>query len=459
MILALLIVLQGAIGFGIIRRVPGFPPVRALALSLLVGLPASSVLLIAIDLIGMRLTVPAMIAFFTIAAVLLNLGAIDRTRAILGGPWPRLSSLRASEAVFLLLIAGFASMSLWQCVRLPVIARDMTVGADLVAKYAVLEGHINSSVFTGEALRGQLSNQPYYAPFTMLMQIAYRLAGAPFGQVWLSVLFLPFIVYIYSRLRDQTHPMLAGFLVLSLTTVPLMVSYTYLLNTDFPNALFFGLGALFLHDSLISRRPSLLFLSGLFMGFACWSRSDTIVYVVPGMLLILAGHARRSNHGTAWRSFAKQACAGLLVPVALFLLWHLVYLRWIFPDAPHVAALAAGAEGRELLPTIAGVTALLGAHDLYGTILYFFGAALVINVAVFRDRGGGTLLAWIAVLLLGFVAIVQIFPAAYVESTVKRGFFKLFPIMIAYMGESRLFAYLSGKLEGWESGAEPNPLS
>jgi hypothetical protein len=454
MILVLLILLQGAIGFGIIRRVPGFRPVQTLSLSLLAGLPASSVLVIAIDLVGVRLTAPAIIAVLILGAILLNLGAAGRTRAALNGPWPKLASLRACEVVFLLLIAGFAATSLWQCIRLPVIARDMTVGADLVAKYAILEGRINSSIFTGEALRGQLSNQPYYAPFTMLMQIAYRLAGAPFGQIWLSVLFLPFLVYIYSRLRDRTHPLLAGFLVLSLTTVPLMVSYSYLLNTDFPNALFFGLGALFLHDSRTTRSPALLVLGSLFMAFACWSRSDTIVYVVPGMLLIPAGHAWITSRRISWRSTVKPAGASLLAPVLLFLLWHLIYLRWIFPDAPRVAALASGAEGRELLATIGGVAALLDAHDLYGTILYLFGATLVVNAAVFRDRGGATLLAWVAILLVGFVAVVQIFPAAYVESTVKRGFFKLFPIMIAYMGESRLFAFFSRKLENWESGTD-----
>jgi hypothetical protein len=37
-----------------------------------------------------------------------------------------------------------------------------------------------------------------------------------------------------------------------------------------------------------------------------------------------------------------------------------------------------------------------------------------------------------------------------VESTVKRGFFKLIPILIVYMGESRLFGYLSDRLRRFE---------
>ncbi|MEZ4766706.1 MAG: hypothetical protein R3C26_26990 [Calditrichia bacterium] len=37
-------------------------------------------------------------------------------------------------------------------------------------------------------LAGQLTTQPYYAPFTMLCQLLYRSAGRVFGQVWLSFL-------------------------------------------------------------------------------------------------------------------------------------------------------------------------------------------------------------------------------------------------------------------------------
>ena len=175
--LALVILLQAAIGFGAVRWARGLRPVQVLSLSLLAGLPLSTLLVIAIDRIGVGINAPAVLIAFMLAAVALNLGARDRARSVLTGPWPRLGSFRPYEAVFVVVVGCFALISLWQCVRLPVVARDATVGADLVAKYAILEGRINSSIFTGEALRGQLSNQPYYAPFAMLMQVVYRLAG------------------------------------------------------------------------------------------------------------------------------------------------------------------------------------------------------------------------------------------------------------------------------------------
>lgn len=464
--LALVVLLQAAIGFGVVRRFQGLRSIQVLALSMLAGLPLSSILVIALDRVGIGINAPAMLIAFVLAAVALNLGSLSRTRAALAGPWPRPRALRADEVIFAILVVFFLAVSLWQCVRLPVIPRDATVGADLVAKVAIREGRIDSSIFTGETLRGQLSNQPYYAPFAMLMQIVFRLAGMPFGQVWLSVLFISFVIYMWSRLRETTHPLLAGFLMLALATVPLMYSYSYLVNTDFANAIFFGLGVLLLHDARRRRKTGLLALGGLFMGFACWSRTETILFVLLGTPLVLFGatapvgapaSAREGRRDG--RSRLQDAACFLTAPVALFLLWHLIYMRFVFPDAPRMTSLAAGVEGRSLTSTIGGVLGLLAAHDLYGTIIDIFGLVLVANLIIFRDRRGLDLLGWIGVLLVGFILVVQIFPAAFVESTVKRGYFKLFPIMIAYLAETRLLAFLSEKLTRFERPAVPTALS
>lgn len=468
--LALVVLLQAAIGFGVVRRFQGLRSIQVLALSMLAGLPLSSILVIALDRVGIGINAPAMLIAFVLAAVALNIGSLSRTRAALAGPWPRPRALRADEAIFAILVVFFLAVSLWQCVRLPVIPRDATVGADLVAKVAIREGRIDSSVFTGETLRGQLSNQPYYAPFAMLMQIVFRLAGMPFGQVWLSVLFVSFVVYMWGRLRETTHPLLAGFLMLALVTVPLMYSYSYLVNTDFANAIFFGVGVLLLHDARGRRQTGLLALGGLFMGFACWSRTETILFVLLGTPLVLFGAtAPVSVPATApavaregrrdGRSHLLNAARFLAAPVALFLLWHLVYMRFVFPDAPRMTSLAADVEGRSLTSTIGGVLALLAAHDLYGTIIDLFGLVFVVNLVIFRDRRGLDLLAWIGVLLVGFILVVQIFPAAFVESTVKRGSFKLFPIMIAYLAETRLLASLSERLTRFERPEVPTALS
>ena len=132
--------------------------------------------------------------------------------------------------------------------------RDAVVGMDLVAKIAVEEGTIASSVFTGPELAGRLSNQPFYAPFVMLMQLIFRLAGESLGQVWPSVLFVAFTVFLYDWVRERLHPVLAGLLTLFFLTVPIVHTYSYFVITDLANAVFFGVAAAYLHRYLKRRR-------------------------------------------------------------------------------------------------------------------------------------------------------------------------------------------------------------
>lgn len=449
MIALLTALLQGAIGFGIVRHLELRRGGMVLSLSFLAGLPASSLLVIAVDRFPIALSSGSVLAAFAAAAIVANLGRRDRSRIGLLSLDPRRISWRAHALVFCVVIVLFCAVSLWQCLYLPVIPRDATVGMDLVAKYAAEEGRIRSSVFTGAALEGRLSNQPYYAPFVMLMQLTYRLAGVPFGKLWLSILFLSFLLFLHARLRERLHPIPAGLLLLCFVTVPLMFSYSYLVATDLANAVFFGLGAIFLHDHLRGGRDRPLLMSGLFMGFACWSRSETILFVLPGALAVL-WHARRS--GAAAK--AARAAAYLALPLFLFGLWHLVYCRFVLEGAPGTAVFSPAAAGRSLGGTAAEVAGLLGAHSLYGTAFLFLGAVVLLNLAWLRDREGAWLLAWVPLLLVGFIALVQVVPAASVENTVKRGLFKLFPILVVYAGESRLYRSISDRLAAWESGDE-----
>ncbi|MBD3163445.1 MAG: hypothetical protein GF328_15185, partial [Candidatus Latescibacteria bacterium] len=439
----------GVIGFGLVRHVESRKAGIVLSLSFLTGLPVSSLLVIVVDLLPIALTTGSVLAALALGAVVANLGWRERTRTGLRTLAPRAVSWRADAIVFCTVLALFGAVSLWQAVHLPVIPRDATVGMDLVAKYAAAEGTIRSSVFTGPELEGRLSNQPYYAPFVMLMQLTFRLAGFAFGKLWLPVLYLSFLLFLYARLRAELHAILAGFLLLVFVTVPLMFSYSYLVGTDLANAVFFGLGVLFLHDFLRHDRRRDLLLSGLFMGFACWSRSESILFVLPGALFLLGDRFRR--RGTvAW----APAIVYLAAPAALFLLWHGFYYRLVFEAAPGAGVFSPGAAPRSWGETTVSVLMLLGEDSLYGGAFYVLGTAVLVNVVGFRERRGGWLLAWIPLLLAGFVVLVQTTPAASVENTVKRGIFKLFPILVVYVGESRLFLLISERLSRWESGRE-----
>ena len=61
-------------------------------------------------------------------------------------------------------------------------------------------------------------------------------------------------------------------------------------------------------------------------------------------------------------------------------------------------------------------------------------------------------LVWIGALLVGFILIGTIFSAAIVEQTLRRGIFKLVPLIIVALAGTQLLQTASRYLTNWEAG-------
>ena len=451
-IVSLVLLVQLLIGVGIVRRLrDAAGTLERLALGMLVGMPVSTLGIILLDCLGIRLTLGSMLLVLTLIMVGTNVDALRFPRAFLAAIRPHRPSLRLYDAPFLLILLLLAAISIERCWHLPVTLRDMIVGPDLVAKYAAEQGTLVSSVFTDAHLRGYLSNQPFYAPFTTLMQVIFRLTGHPFGQIWLSVMFVAFLTFSYSRLRDELHPVLAGFLTVMVAATPELFAESFMLTVDFANAIFFGLAVILLGEAVRTGSARTLVLSALFMGFACWSRTETVLFVPVAVGVVLA-HERR--HGRTRQLRDALICAG--VPIAFFAIWHVGYFYFRLPVRPDAVIRLALPTLRGAVRLVGSIVRLLGYPGIYGYLFYIFGVVAAVNVLVLRDRRGMPVLLWIPTLLLGFVIIVILFPAAAVETTVKRGLLKLIPIMALYLGETQLMQRASGRLYEWECPTAPD---
>jgi hypothetical protein len=446
----LVLLIQFLIGTGIIRalRYAGGPLERP-ALGMLVGMPVSTLGIIALDCLGIRLTTGSMLLALVLVMAGTNVNALRSPRALLEEVRPHRPSLRLYDLPFMLVLLLLMVISIERSWHLPVTPRDMIIGPDLVAKYAVEQGRLASSVFTDAQLRGHLSNQPFYAPFTMLMQVIFRLTGHPFGQIWLSAMFLAFLTFLYGRLRATLHPVLAGFLTVVTAATPEFFAESFILTVDFGNAIFFGLAVVLLADAVRAGDFRTLVLSALFMGFACWSRTETILFV-PVAVGVTIAYGRHRGRERGLRD--ALVCAG--IPIVFFAIWHLGYLLVRLPVGPGPSIRLAIPTGRELGRLAASIVRLFGYPGIYGYLFYIFVVVAAVNVWVLRDRRGVPLLLWVPALLLGFVVIVILLPAAGVETTVRRGLLKLTPIMALYLGETQLLQQASRRLFKWE-GAPP----
>jgi hypothetical protein len=454
-VVLLVLLIQLLIGTGIVRTLRyAAGPLEKSALGMLVGMPVSTLGIIVLDCLGIRLTLGSMLSVLTLVMLGTNIDALRCPRVSLAGIKPRHPSLRLYDAPFLLVLLLLVAISVERGWHLPVTLRDMIVGPDLVAKYAVEQGTLVSSVFTDVQLRGHLSNQPFYAPFTMLMQVIFRLTGHPFGQIWSSVMFLAFLAFLYGRLRDELHPVLAGCLTVVAAATPELFAESFMVTVDFANAIFLGLAVVLLGEAVRTGNVRTLVLSALFMGFACWSRTETILFV-PVAAGVAVAYSRRCGRARVLRD--ALICAG--VPIAFFAIWHVGYFYFRLPLGPDSSIRLAIPTIGLLSKLIVSIGRLLGYPGIYGYLLYIFSVVAAVNVLALRDRWGAPVLLWVPVLLLGFVAIVILFPAAAVETTVKRGLLKLTPIMALYLGETLFLQRASRKLYEWECRDAPDSRS
>jgi hypothetical protein len=275
----LLTILQFFTGFGILtmtrislKRGLLFP------LSVLVGIAVFSLLPFLLQLAYLPIANWSVFGSLVLVCMLVNAQyakAIDRLRH----DWGETKfSIKLYEIPALLVIAAIVLISIWRCFYLPPTPRDLTSGAEAIAEYAVMEGSMINSVFSVD-----VSNNAVKPPFITSLQIIYKMAGFPFGQIWLSTIFVSFIVFLYNLLSTSLHKIFSGLLIIFMLAIPELYGYTFMALFDFPNAVFFCAALFFLFRFFETKKYNEFIFSAILMGVAAYIRSETVV--LAGMLL------------------------------------------------------------------------------------------------------------------------------------------------------------------------------
>ncbi len=451
----MLLLAIGVCGAAAVRRLcPSASRLERLGLSGALGMGGVSIGILGLDLIGLSLGRPDQV----LGALLLmsGLALLLVARGIPSCPDRRSRSPHPADAVAMLVVVPMIVLSLHQNLATPVIFQDAILGMDLVAKQALADGTLDSQVF-GPALDGYRSNQPFYAPFSALMQVAFRLAGLPEGKLWPGLLFAAAALWGWGRLRDRSHPAVAAVLVSVLVSAPLWFSSSWLVSTDLANAVFLAMGVGFVHDwaeggATPDRR---LVLASLFFGLATWTRSETIALVVVGAAASVSLAPRVQGKSPRLRAFG-----GLLVgPAIAVAVWHGLYIPLVL-DQPGTTTLDWTWLPADWLPTGARLLRLVGASELYGSVPILLGVGVAIGVVVFRSARAITYLLWVLVVLAGMWAMATVVPAASIDNTAKRGLLKLLPLAVLYLGEGPVGWWMSRRLDGWTTPPRdaPSPL-
>jgi hypothetical protein len=465
-----------------------------ITLSLLLGVSVASFIPFLLQLFYIVITGPTVFGALLLAALLLNIPSFLQIRKEGGAAFirrfgPGRLSVRPYELPYWLIIGFLIFVSVWRCYYLPPTSRDALSGPEAIAEYAVREQTMINSFFRIDLWS---TNNQFKSPFLISLQIIYKLAGFPFGQVWLSIVFICFVVFLYNTLTEKLHPIIAGLLLLLFLMTPEMYAYTFMILYDYSNMVFYFLGLYFLFRALASpgspatvarppvappgltpsrptatlsghtapltaRSPATLAFAGLLLGIATYIRSETLVLVALLLPLILLTQIRDSG-----RNLKKMALADLFFLLPSLIGYYLptqLYIKYYLPVHYDIGTLINNhlSDWHPLWQRYSDIVArlLFGNFgiQLWGYLIYL-ASALFLAELIFVRRFNRQARNWLYAMLMLYLALGILgfaLPMFNLLETTKRALFKMMPLVLLYLANNELLLRLSRRISQWEA--------
>jgi len=451
--LILLSILQFFAGTGLLAMFKiRLKPWIFLPIALLTGLAAFSFLPFLLQLFYLPLTAFNISLSLVILSWLVNIPLAKRLEFLRDSLSGISFRFKLYEIPPLLLIAFIVAVSIWRCYYYPPTPRDLTSGAEVIAEYAIREKTMINSVFS---LNLESTNNPFKPPFITCLQIIYKYAGFSFGQIWLSIVFVCFLVFLYQVLSTYLHKLFSALLLLFFLAIPEMYAYTFMALFDYSNAVFFCLSLYFLFEYFKNGKTGWLAFSGLLMGIATYIRSETLLLVPLIAITLFVHYWRKKNN---WKNLIIGSALLLIPATLIYILSVTIYIGFYLPVKYPVGNLLRanlwnplpliqrfGQMNDQILFSKSGMM-------LFGYFIYVFVGVLLVD-AVWKEKWDTRSLNWLfgaLVVYLGLPFIAFLFPLFDLDHTTKRGLFKIFPLMLLYMGNSRFLIHLSERIREWE---------
>lgn len=420
-------------------------------LALLLGVAVSSIVPFLLQLLYIPLTSFSVFGGLAMAAVLLNLHLVRSAQQ-----WEALFSnirftFKLYELPAVLLIAAIVFISVWRCYYWPPTPRDLTSGPELIAEYAVREHTMINSAFSVDLAS---TNNPYKPAFITSLQIIYKFAGFPFGQLWLCVIFVSFTLLLYQLLCESVHRLLAGILLLCFLAIPEMYAYTFMALFDYSNAVFFFLSVYFLTSYFREPASRYLYFAAFLMGIATYIRPETLVLAFFFIPLLVYNQWERKD----LKRLVLNCGIFVLPAVLLYALSVVLYNGYYLPAKYEVGSLVNHhlLQIRPFFDRFADMhTSLLFGRrgvTLYGHFMVLFVLLLLAEAVCYKMRFSTTARTWLyaaLVVYIGLPFLGYLLPLVDLQHSTKRGLLKMFPLMLLYLAHNQLLAKLSARLSKW----------
>ncbi len=421
-----------------------------ICLSMMIGVAVLSFVPCVLQLMHITITLFSVLAGIAVFTAVLSIPMLADLK------WPKIkpaTSPALYEWPFIIIIFFLVAVSVWRCFYYPPMSGDMLTGPELIAEYTVREHTMINSVFSVDL---SMTNNYFKSPFITGSQIIYKLLVSPFGQLWLSVIFVSFSIWLYSLMRSFLHPLIAGFLMLFFVTIPDLYAYTYIILYDYSNTVFFFAGFYFLYNWRIDEGGIKGFAFSAFLfGIATYIRTETLVLifmVTPLLAMYLYRIKLQLNKALLLTGLF------LMTPVLFYVICINVFVHNFVPIPFDL--------GSQVNPNLGDMSVFFtrlyemwsilicssaGIKE-YGYFIFFFLGILIIDIFWIRRFNTRAIIALygIMVVYIGLAFLGYLLPPVDLVNTTKRGLFKALPLMLLYLSASGVVQRLSSGIYQWE---------
>ena len=474
--LFLLLCCQLLTGYGVLRCFRlRLKKAYMITLSLLLGLAVASFLPFLLQLLFIPITGLSVFGTLALAALSLNISAFIRVRkegfpALSRNLLPGRLNIRPYEIVYWMAIGFLVFVSVWRCYYYPPTSRDALSGPEAIAEFTVREHTMVNSFFQIDL---QSTNNQFKSPFLVSLQVIYKLAGFPFGQIWLSIVFVSLTVFLYHALRERLHPLLGATLLLLFTMAPEPYAYTFMILYDYSNMVYFFLGLFFLFRHFTAARESSgtvsdtgpsrasFYIGGLLLGIATYIRSETLILVLlfipPILLMQWRGRFPLRKIAVYDLFFLLPALLGYYLPVQLYNN-HYLPVHYVVGGLidPHLVLAGLFRRYSDIFTLL-----LTGKFSirLWG-YFYYLAAGLLVAETLFVRRFNREALNWLYAIVVvygGLGLLGWLLPVMDLTDSTKRGLFKMLPLALFYLANNQLLMRFSVYISRWEQTRPARP--
>lgn len=434
-------------------------PLALWAVSMFCGVALASFVPCIMQLLHIPITEQNVYIWLTLLAVIFSVPLIlniKQTKVV------RLELPKLYELPFYIVFIGLAVTSVWRCYYYPPTPRDVLTGTELIAEYTVRERTMINSAFSVDLRLNDFVNNIFKSPYLTSLQVIYKLLVQPFGQLWLSVLFLSFTTWLFTIIRERVHPFIACVLLLIYFAVPDLFAYSYIILYDYSNMVFFFAGFYFLIKYMESLRINEVLWVALLFGFATYVRSETMLLAAlttPVIAFIL--YKRK----VAIKTIALSAGIVVAGPLVFNFITSSIFVKNFIPVPFHISNYITHnffdipLLFTKLTEITTGLIFTPKGTEVFAHFYIFFLVVLAADLIWPRRFNNEAKMAlWgIAIVYVGLALLGFLIPSNTLLNSTKRGLFKLLPLMIFYMANSGILQRLSEYLKRKEAGIKKEP--